>query len=144
MYKIKTLPSLRWLPLLLLATAIIAGTPQARAQMTGEFSTDAGIISSALRATVTATGKADAGASRLAMEELYRQWRSFRARNFATPGLDPQAVPEMEQVEARLYAASLLVDQGDYAGAHKTLQTAAAVLQDVRRRVASAGQPVVH
>jgi hypothetical protein len=137
-----TNPLSRWTPILLLAAALGAGTPQAHAQMTGEFASDLAIVSSDLKATIAATAAGDAGASRVAMEELYRQWRMLRAKNFEGQAADPLFVPEMEKVEARLFAASKLVDKGDWAAAHNELLMAEKLLQSVRLRQPEIAKPV--
>lgn len=124
----------RWIVALLLVLGSIAASPQAGAQMTGEFNTDIVILDGALAETVAATGKADQDASRLAMEELYRLWRQFRERNFDAQTGDPLFVPEMEKVEARLFAASRLIDDSQLSAAGKELQAAAIQLQAVRQR----------
>lgn len=124
----------RWIVALLLVLGSIAASPQAGAQMTGEFNTDIVILDGALAETVAATGKADQDASRLAMEELYRLWRQFRERNFDAQTGDPLFVPEMEKVEARLFAASRLIDDSQLSAAGKELQAAAMQLQAVRQR----------
>lgn len=124
----------RWIVALLLVLGSIAASPQAGAQMTGEFNTDIVILDGALAETVAATGKADQDASRLAMEELYRLWRQFRERNFDAQAGDPLFVPEMEKVEARLFAASRLIDDSQLSAAGKELQAAFIQLQAVRQR----------
>jgi hypothetical protein len=127
-----TAPSLKWLQILFLGVALAAGVQQARAQMTGNFSGDMSIINSALAATVGATSKADPEASRLSMEELYRQWRMFRARNFEAQAANPSFMPSMEKVEASLFTASKLVDSTQWAEANSELQNAQKLLQAVR------------
>ncbi len=122
-------PSLKWLQILFLGVALAMGVQQARAQMTGNISGDMAIINSALAATVNATGKTDAEASRLAMEELYRQWRIFRARDFETQSADPSFLPNMEKVEASLFAASKLIDGNQLTEARSELQNAQKLLQ---------------
>jgi hypothetical protein len=138
---VRELQLVKWLQLTLLAVALAAGMPQARAQMTGEFGTDVMVVDSALTATITATGKADREASRVAMEELYRQWRLFRAKNFEVQSGDPLFVPDMENVEARLIAASKLIDNGRLAEARGELQTAEVLLLAVRQRHATTAKP---
>lgn len=133
--------SMRWLRLALLAVLLATGAQQAYAQMTGEFAGDVAILDSALAATVAATAKSDAEASRLAMEELYRQWRIFRAKNFGAHAADPQFIADMENVEARLFGASRKVDGEEWAAAKLELQAAAELLQAVRKRQAAPAQP---
>lgn len=124
----------RWTSALLLTMTLFAAMLPARAQMTGDYSSDVVIINTALTATTTATAKGDAETSRLAMEELYRQWRLFRAKNFEDPANDPLFVPDMEKVEAALFEASKLIDSGQLAEAHKTLQHARLLLRAVNKR----------
>ena len=66
--------------------------------------------------------------------ELYRLWRQFRERNFDAQTGDPLFVPEMEKVEARLFAASRLIDDSQLSAAGKELQAAFIQLQAVRQR----------
>lgn len=136
-----TAPPLKWLSILILGTLLAAGMQQGRAQMTGSIGGDIAIIHSALAATIGATGKADADASRLNMEELYRQWRIFRARNFETQAADPSFVPRMEKVEASLFAASKLVDSGQLGKARAELQNAQQLLQAAPPRQPDAAKP---
>lgn len=124
-------PSLQWLQVVFLGVMLAVGVQQARAQMTGNMGGDMAIIHSALAATVSATGKADAEASRLNMEELYRQWRILRARNFEAQAADPSFVPRMEKVEAALFAASKLIDNKQWAEARSELQNAQKLLRAV-------------
>jgi len=70
--------SRRWMLALLLALGCIAAVPQARAQLTGTFSTDIVMIETRLLATLAAAGKNDLTESRVNMEALYRLWRQFR------------------------------------------------------------------
>lgn len=127
-----TAPLLKWLQILFLGAALAAGVHQARAQMTGNASGDLSIINSALLATVSATAKPDPEAARVNMEELYRQWRIFRARNFETQSADPSFLPNMEKVEAALFAASKLVDNQQWREARGELLNAQKLLQAVR------------
>lgn len=135
---------LRWTQLLLLAFLLGTGLQQARAQMTGAFAGDLAIVSSDLKAAIAATAAGDADASRLAMEELYRQWRSLRAKNFEAQAADPLFIPEMEKVEARLFAASKLVDKNEWAAANNELQMAEKLLQAVRLRQPDVAKPIAH
>lgn len=125
-------PSRKWLQMLLLAAALAFSAQQAPAQMTGDISGDMAIIHNVLAATVSATGKADAETSRVNMEELYRQWRIFRARNFESQAADPSFVPSMEKVEASLFAASRLIDNKQWPEANNELRNAQKLLQTVR------------
>ncbi len=136
-----TISLMKWMQVLLLATAFAAGAQQARAQMTGEFAGDLAIVSRALTSTIAATGSDNAEASREAMEELYRLWRMLRAKNFAAQAADPLFLPEMEKVEARLFAASKLVDQSEWAAAHNELLIAEKLLQAVRMRHPGIAKP---
>lgn len=132
---------MKWMQVLLLATAFTAGTQQARAQMTGEFAGDLAIVSRALTSTIAATGSDNAKASRVAMEELYRQWRMLRAKNFEAQAADPLFLPEMEKVEARLFAASKLVDKNEWTAARNELLIAEKLLQAVRMRHTGVAKP---
>lgn len=124
--------SFKWLQILFLGAALAAGVQQARAQMTGNASGDLSIINSALVATVSATAKPDPEAARVNMEELYRQWRIFRARDFEAQSADPSFLPTMEKAEASLFAASKLVDNQQWAEARGELLNAQKLLQAVR------------
>lgn len=132
-----TTPLLKWLQILFLGVALAIGVQQARAQMTGNVSGDMAIINSALAATVSATAKPDAEASRLGMEELYRQWRIFRARDFEAQSANPTFLPAMEKVEASLFAASKLIDNNQLAEARAELQNAQKLLQAVHPAAAA-------
>ncbi len=138
----RELPLMKWLQILFLGVALAAGAQQARAQMTGEFAGDLAIVTSALNATIAATAKNDPQSSRVAMEELYRQWRMLRAKNFKAQAANPLFLPEMEQVEDRLFAASKLVDKGEWASAHNELQMAEKLLQSLRLRQPEIGKPI--
>lgn len=135
-------PLMKWMQILLLAMALTAGAQQARAQMTGEFAGDLAIVSSALASAIAATGGDDAKVSREAMEELYRQWRMLRAKNFEAQAADPLFLPEMEKVEARFFAASKLVDKGEWAAARNELLMAEKLLQAVRMRQPGIAKPI--
>lgn len=134
----------KWFPLLLLTVALCAGTQPAQAQMTGEFAGDLAIISGALKTTIAATAKDDHEAARTAMEELYRQWRMLRAKNFEAKATDPLFIPEMEKVEARLFAASKLIDKNEWAAANNELQMAEKMLQAVRLRQPDIAKPIAN
>jgi hypothetical protein len=137
-----TNPLSRWVQMLFLAFALAAGASQTRAQMTGEFAGDLAIVSSALKATIAATAKDDADASRVAMEELYRQWRVLRSKNFEAQAADPLFIPEMEKVEARLFAASKLIDKGEWLPANNELLMAEKILQSVQLRQPGIAKPI--
>ena len=134
MARVRTLttPALKWLQILFLCVALAAGVHQARAQMTGNISSDLSIINSALVATVSATARPAPEAARVNMEELYRQWRIFRARDFEAQSMDPTFLPNMEKVEASLFAASKLIDNQQWAEARGELLNAQKLLQAVR------------
>jgi hypothetical protein len=134
-------PLMKWMQVLLLAMAL-AGMQPARAQMTGEFAGDLAIVSSALASAIAATGRDNADVSREAMEELYRQWRMLRAKNFEAQAADPLFLPEMEKVEARLFAASKLVDKNEWAAAHNELLMAEKLLQAVRMKQPGIAKPI--
>lgn len=141
---VREYPLMQWLRLMLLAVVLAGGAQQVRAQMTGEFGSDVVILDGALQATLAATGKADPETSRLAMEELYRQWRIFRARNFDAHAGDVRFITDMEAIGNRLFAASQHVDAGAWAAAHDELQAAGTLLQTVRQREAAAAKPAAY
>lgn len=122
----------RWMLALLLALGCIAAVPQARAQMTGIFNTDIVLIETQLSATLAATGRNDAAAARVEMEELYRLWRQFRQKNIDGRPKDPQFAPNMLKAEQRLYAATQLVDQQKLAAARSELDAARILIQGLR------------
>lgn len=138
----RELSLMKWLQILFLGVALFVGGQQARAQMTGEFAGDLAIVTSALNATIAATGKNDPEGSRTAMEELYRQWRMLRAKNFEAQAANPLFLPAMEKVETRLFAASKLVDKGEWALAHDELQMAEKLLQSLRLRQPEIVKPI--
>jgi len=117
---------------LLLAAVLVVAPQQGQAQMTGDITGDMTIIGSALAATIAATGNTDAEDSRLTMEELYRQWRIFRAKDFETQAADPLFIPNMEKVEAALFAASKLIDNKQLTEARDELQNAQKLLQAIK------------
>lgn len=121
--------SRRWMLALLLALGCIAAVPQARAQMTGNFNTDIVLIETQLSATLAATGRNDAAAARVEMEELYRLWRQFRQKNIDGRPKDPQFAPNMLKAEQRLYAATQQIDQQKLAAARSELDAARALIQ---------------
>jgi hypothetical protein len=121
--------SRRWMLVLLLALGCIAAVPQARAQMTGNFNTDIVLIETQLSATLAATGRNDAAAARVEMEELYRLWRQFRQKNIDGRPKDPQFAPNMLKAEQRLYAATQQIDQQKLAAARSELDAARALIQ---------------
>jgi hypothetical protein len=125
---------LKCLQQVLLLTVLTAGAPYSLAQMTGKFSNDLVILDDALTATVTATGKKYQDASRLAMGKLYQLWLEFRAKNFETHAADPLFITDMKAIEARLFAASKLIDNGRLVKAHDELQTAGIQLLAVSKR----------
>jgi hypothetical protein len=125
----------RWMLALLLALGCIAAASQARAQMTGNFNTDIVLIETQLSATLAATGRNDAAAARVEMEELYRLWRQFRQKNIDGRPKDPQFAPNMLKAEQRLYAATQLVDQQKLAAARSELDAARILIQGLRPQV---------
>ena len=54
----------------------------ATAQMTGYTDKDLAVLDGALAAAMNATSIAEPDAAKVSMEELFRQWRVFRAKNF--------------------------------------------------------------
>lgn len=104
--------------LLLPAFALMAALHPAHAQMTGKFSSDVAVVNSALATTIAATGKADAKAAHVAMQELYRLWLQFRSKNYEDPANGPRFVSDMNEVQEKLYAASKLIDAQQLQQAH--------------------------
>ncbi len=131
---------MKYLPLLL-AFVLLSASHPARAQMTGNFSTDVAMVNSALATTVAATGKTDTGAARVAMQELYRLWLQFRAKNYEDPANGPRFVSDMNAVQAKLYAASKLIDDRQLEKAHSELKTADTLLQAARQRHGGQSKP---
>ncbi len=125
----------RWMLALLLALGCIAAVPQARAQMTGNFNFDIVLIETQLSATLAATGRNDAAAARVEMEELYRLWRQFRQKNIDGRPKDPQFAPNMLKAEQRLYAATQMIDQQKLAAARSELDAARILIQGLRPQV---------
>jgi hypothetical protein len=132
----------KWLPTLLMAVVLAIGAQSARAQMTGEFAGDLAIVSGALKAAIAATAEDDPEVARTSMEELYRQWRMLRAKNFEAKAANPLFIPEMQKVEDRLFAASKLVDKKEWAAAHNELLMAEKLLQAVRLREPENVKPI--
>lgn len=128
----------QWLRPLLLALALAAGAATVQAQMTGDFSGDIVIIDGALKDSLATTAGSDPDAARLTMQELYRQWLLFRAKNFGAYPADSRLIAELERFEAELYAASQSIDRGLLATAHDQLQAAAVRLQTVRQQPGAA------
>jgi hypothetical protein len=122
----------RWMLASLLLLGMFAAIPQARAQMSGTFSTDIVIIESAMSATMTAAGNNDVAGTRVNMEELYRQWRQFRQKNIDARPKDPQFAPNMLKAEESLFAASKLVDQEKTAAARSELENAQTLIRNLR------------
>ena len=120
--------------LLLPAFALMAALHPAHAQMTGKFSTDVTMVNSALATTIAATGKADAKSAHVAMQELYRLWLQFRAKNYEDPANGPRFISDMNEVQEKLYAASQLIDAQQLQQAHEQLKTANTLLQAARQR----------
>lgn len=122
----------RWMLALLLALGCIAAAPQARAQMTGNFNTDIVLLETQLSAALAATGRNDAAAARVEVEELYRLWRQFRQKNIDGRPKDPQFAPNMLKAEQRLYAATQQIDQQQLAAARSELDAARVLIQGLR------------
>lgn len=121
----------QWLriPLLVMTLALAGLATPAYAQISGNLASDQAMINGAMAAAIAATGAHDAENSRLSMEALYRQWRLFRAKNFADPANGPRFVPSMEKVEAALFAASKLVDSDQLGEAQTELLSARKLFQ---------------
>jgi hypothetical protein len=111
---------------LLLGAALCASA--AYAQMVGDLEGDLALLGRALSPALEATARADRDASWLAMEELYRLWRTFRRMNIEAHPDDPQLAPDLEAIEERLWAASRLIDRGDLADANAELGAARILL----------------
>lgn len=126
----------RWMLALLLVLGCVAAVPQARAQMTGNLSTDIVMIEAALSATIAAAGTKDVAATRVNMEELYRLWRQFRQKNIDGRPNDPQFAPNMLKAEESLFAASKLVDQEKLPAARSELTAAQTLIQGLRPQAA--------
>ena len=123
----------RWLRAVLLAAALATGAGFAQ-EMVGDMMHDLALIDGALAPALSATRAGDREGSRLAMEELYRQWRSFRRMNFEGHSNDPRFVSDLEAVGERLFAACLRVDEGKLADAHAELEATRILLLSFRER----------
>lgn len=123
----------RWLRAIVLVAALIPGAGSAQ-EMVGDLMHDLALIDGALAPALSATRAGDPEASRLAMEELYRQWRSFRRMNFEGHSEDPRFVTDLEAVGDRLFAASLHVDERKLADAHAELEVVRLMLLSFRER----------
>jgi hypothetical protein len=102
--------------------------------MVGDMMHDLALIDGALAPALSATHAGDREASRLAMDELYRQWRTFRRMNFEGHSTDPRFVTDLEAVGERLFTACLRVDEGKLAGAHAELEAVRIMLLTFRER----------
>jgi hypothetical protein len=118
----------------LLVALLAFASPPASGQMIGDPAHDAALVSRALDAALAATRPGSAEQARLAMEDLFRLWHIFRRMDFDARPDDPGFVPDMEQVEGALYAASLAVDGGQPAQAHAKLEAARKLLSAARTR----------
>ena len=123
----------RWLRAIVLVATLIPGAGSAQ-EMVGDLMHDLALIDGALAPALSATRAGDPEASRLAMEELYRQWRSFRRMNFEGHSEDPRFVTDLEAVGDRLFAASLHVDERKLADAHTELEVVRILLLSFRER----------
>ena len=130
----------RWLRAVFLAAALAPGAGLAQ-EMVGDLKQDMALIDGALAPTLSATRAGDLEASRLAMEELYRQWRTFRRMNFEGHSEDPRFVSDLEAVGDRLFAASLHVDEGRLADAHAELEAVRVMLLSFCERYGLAPVP---
>ena len=130
----------RWLRVVLLAAALTPGAGFAQ-EMVGDLMHDMALIDGALAPALSATRAGDPEGSRLAMEELYRQWRTFRRMNFEGHSKDPRFVSDLEAVGERLFAACLRVDEGKLADAHAVLESARVMLVAFRQRYGLAPAP---
>lgn len=118
----------------MLAALFAVGAGSARGQMTADLIHDMALLEQSIVSTVAAIDSGDGDAARVAMETLFQDWRRFRRMDYAGAPKDPQFVPDMDVVEARLFAASQEIDEGNYAGARAELEVARTILRVVRDR----------
>ncbi len=118
----------------MLAALLAVGAGSARGQLTADLNHDMALLEQSIVSTIAAIDSGDRSAARLAMETLFQDWRRFRRMDYAGAPEDPQFVPDLDVVEARLYAASQRIDAGDYADARAELEAARIMLLVVRGR----------
>jgi hypothetical protein len=124
---------MRWLSCFVLVAAFAAGAA-AHAQMVGEMDKDLALLESSFLPAISATGEANQDGARLAMENLYRLWLTFRRMNIEGHPEDAQLAPDLEALEARFWAASQLIDGGKLSDAHVELEAARILLLMLRER----------
>jgi hypothetical protein len=123
-----------WLSCLMLSAMLALGPGVARGQMNADVPHDMDLLEQSISATIAAIDSGDRDAARVAMETLFQDWRRFRRMDFDGAPQDPEFVPDMEVVEARIFAASQRIDRGDYAEARSELAAARIMLLTVRER----------
>ena len=123
-----------WVSCLMLSAMLALGPSVARGQMNADLPHDMDLLEQSISATIAAIDSGDGDASRVAMETLFQDWRRFRRMDFDGAPQDPEFVPDMEVVEARLFAASQQIDRGNYADARSELAAARIMLLTVRDR----------
>lgn len=130
----RAFPFTSWLSCAMLAAILVFGPGVARGQMNANLIHDMGLLEQSIVSTIAAIDSGDRSGARLAMETLFQDWRRFRRMDFGGAPDDSQFVPDMEVVEARLYAASQQVDRGNYPEARSELEAARIMLLTVRER----------
>jgi hypothetical protein len=134
---------MRWRNVFLLIAAFAAGTVHAQLEMVGNMEKDLALLEGSLLPAISATGDANQDGARLAMEDLYRLWLTFRRMNIEGHPEDTQLAPDVEAIEARLWAASQLIDGGKLFDAHVELESARTLLFTLRVRYGLAPVPGV-
>lgn len=123
-----------WLSCVMLSAILALGSGVARGQMNADLPHDMDLLEQSISATIAAIDSGDRNAARVAMETLFQDWRRFRRMDFDGAPNDSQFVPDMEVVEARLYAASQQIDRENFADARSELEAARIMLLMVRER----------
>ena len=118
----------------MLSAMLALGPGVARGQMNANLIHDMDLLEQSIVSTIAAIDSGDRNAARLAMETLFQDWRRFRRMDFGGAPGDSQFVPDMEVVEARIFAASQQIDRGNYAEARSELEAARIMLLTVRER----------
>lgn len=113
----------------------------ATAQMTGYTDKDLAVLDGALAAAMNATSIAEPDAAKVSMEELFRQWRVFRAKNFGALENSANIIKGLEAAGEKLFTASQLVDQQQLAEANRALHEANMMLMDVRKAILASPPP---
>lgn len=128
-----------WLQVLTVIAGFAAGA--VHAQMIGDLQNDMALLDAALVPALSATGEENQDKSRLAMEELYHLWLTFRRMNIDAHPDDARLVSDLDAIEARLWAASQRVDSGKLSDAHAELEAARILLLMLRERYGSVPRP---